>query len=118
MTAPKLDRRQLLKLEAAAIAATAAGMPVTIQCTNVRCGASGFGASGSSTRIAIERVPGGGGDHASGGGMSSPSAVNCTGMAAPCANADDVTVKLVDAMVKASAGRVAVIRARSHYFFF
>ena len=28
MTAPKLDRRQLLKLEAAAIAATAAGMPV------------------------------------------------------------------------------------------
>src|SRR5690349_11718508 len=35
MTAPKLDRRQLLKLEAAAIAATAAGMPVPAMAANL-----------------------------------------------------------------------------------
>src|SRR5690348_7966651 len=35
MTAPKLDRRQLLKLEAAAIAATAAGMPVPALAANL-----------------------------------------------------------------------------------
>src|SRR5499433_599660 len=35
MTTPKLDRRQMLKLEAAAIAAAAAGMPVAASAANV-----------------------------------------------------------------------------------
>jgi hypothetical protein len=39
-------------------------------------------------------------------------------MVEPCPKAGDVTVKVVDAMEKASAAVDAVIRAPSHYFFF
>jgi hypothetical protein len=81
-------------------------MPVTIQCTKVRVGASGFGASGSSTRIAIDFVPGGGGR---------PRQRRRDVIAFSCPKAGELTWRFVEAMPKASAAVDDVIRARAHY---
>src|SRR5262249_8146253 len=64
----------------------AGAMPVTSQCVNVPCGASG-----SSTRIAMLRVAAGMPAHASGGDLPGPAQVNSTGIAPPFSNAVDVT---------------------------
>src|SRR5450759_4601618 len=58
-----------------------------IQCTHVVFGASGSGASGSSTISARLFVPAGTPDQASGGDTSSPSQVYRLGTAPPGANA-------------------------------
>src|SRR5947207_15530517 len=62
--------------------------PTTAQCTKVP-----LGASGSSTTTANEVDPAGGSDHASGGDTFSPEQVKRTGMVAPSAKAELVTVR-------------------------
>jgi|APSaa5957512493_1039668.scaffolds.fasta_scaffold65261_1 hypothetical protein len=62
----------------------AAGMLNTDQCLNIP-----DGASGSSTTMAIERVPAGTSDHLSGGDVFAPSQVNSTGISDPSSKATD-----------------------------
>src|SRR5438105_15320032 len=73
-------------------------MLVTIQCVNVP-----FGASGSSTRIAMLFALAGTFDHASGGDFSAPSQVYSLGIASFALNALEVTVSLAGFGVSAIA---------------
>src|SRR5262245_22831327 len=60
----------------------------------MRWGAAGSGASGSSTRRARLRVPGGAPSMASGGATPGPSQVWTRGTTPPCANAVDVILNM------------------------
>src|ERR1051325_2529565 len=77
----------------AASAVVAAGMFETTQCTHVRVGAAGSGASGSSTISAKLFAEAGAPDHASGGETSAPSQAGPAGIAGVPASAGDVTVR-------------------------
>src|SRR5207342_1170056 len=83
------------------------------QCTQVRCGAAGSGASGSSTINARLRVPTGTSAHCSAGEMSPPSQVWRVGMAALSAKPGEASFIDMAFVLVSLQAEVAATRARA-----